>query len=137
MKEKFGTSQFEKTYYVDYIWRFNEANLAYKIKEIAQYKTIWGQNAPEPLVVLEDIPVRKENAFYLGKGTLKLQPQDNSFNCLKFSVPIENYEEMLDKRVTIVGTCEINDYMGNQTPQIKIVDYQIEQSLPSWSIADF
>lgn len=137
LKQKFGTKQFEKTYYVDFIWRFNENNLAYKIEEIANYKTLWGQNAPEPLVVIEDIPVNKDTAFYMSKGTLKLQSKSAGYNCLKFSVPLEEYEAILDKRITVVGTCDINEYMGNKTPQIKIVDYMIEQKLPTWSIADF
>ena len=124
-------------YYVDYIWRFNDNKIPSTIEEIARYKDLWGQSAPEPLVAIQDIPVRADTAFYMAKGTLKLQSQHLNYNCLKFSVPVEEYEAMLDKRITIIGTCDINEFKGNRTPQIKIVDYIIEQNLPTWSIADF
>lgn len=137
LRQKFGTKRFEKMYYVDYIWRFNDNKIPSTIEEIAQYKDLWGQSAPEPLIAIQDIPVRVDTAFYMAKGTLKLQSKYLNYNCLKFSVPIEEYEAMLDKRITIIGTCDINEFMGNRTPQIKIVDYIIEQNLPTWSIADF
>ena len=42
LKQKFGIEKFEKTYKVDFIWRFNENNLADMIEEVANCKSLWG-----------------------------------------------------------------------------------------------
>jgi len=52
-------------------------------------------------------------------------------------VPLEEYESILNKRITVIGTCDINEYLGNKTPQIKIIDYMINSKTPTWSIEDF
>jgi hypothetical protein len=44
---------------------------------------------------------------------------------------VDEYQDLLNKTITVVGTCGINDWGGSEEPQLKIVDYSFE-TVSAW-----
>ena len=131
IREDFGTTQFEKTYEVDFVWTiaddFDDTILA-----IGRYKDIWGQGVPEPLVALEHIKIDDTAQIsLLNKGTLRIDMPPHKTSIIKFGSNIEEYQSLLGKTITVIGTCDINAYMGNESPQIRMMDYFFE-TVSAW-----
>lgn len=129
---QWGTTPFVMTYDVDFIWTMMDEfdNI---IMEIGEYGNIWGQGVPEPLVVIEHVKIDGKNVKLnlLNKGTLRLDLCPHKTTCIKFGSSAEEYESLLGKTITLVGTCSINEWNGNRTPQIQLKDYMIE-TVPIW-----
>ena len=130
VREDFGTTIFEKVYEVDFIWTIAD-DFDSTIIDIARYKDVWGQGVPEPIVAIEHIKLSDPIAVnLLQKGTLRIDLKPKQTSIIKFGSNIEEYENLLDKTITVIGTCEINDWNG-EYPQIKILDYFFE-SVSNW-----
>ncbi len=131
VKSKWGSTPFVMSYDVDYIWTMHDEfdNI---VMTIGEYENIWGQGVPEPLVVIEHIKIKDDVKLnLLSKGTLRLDLYPHKTNCIKFGSNADEYESLIGKTITILGTCSINEWNGNRTPQIQIKDYFIE-SVPVW-----
>ena len=127
----FGTTIFEKTYEVDFIWTMSD-NFDSTIVDIARYKDIWGQGVPEPIIAIEHIKIQDPVQLnLLAKGTLRLDLKPYKTSIIKFGSNVEEYQELLGKTITIVGTCDINDWSGTEEPQIKLIDYFFE-TVSAW-----
>lgn len=51
---------------------------------------------------------------------------------MKFGFSQDEFNNLVSdsgKVINIVGTCEINEWMGNKRPQIKILEYSIDKNL--------
>lgn len=119
---------FTPVYWVDFIWQANQLNKSV-ILEIADL-TIWGQEMPESLIAVEDIPLSEAKIDLLSPDkhpTLKINYNDVEY--IKFGYSQEEYEELLeqDGYMTIVGVPSKNEWNGKVTPQIQIADYNIEE----------
>ncbi len=126
-----GTNKFEKTYEVDFIWTPND-DFDNIIIDIGRYKNLWGQGVPEPLVAIEHIKITDETMLNLyTKGVLKINLKPHKTSCVKFNSDLNEYQNMIGKTITIVGTCEVNEYNGFENPQIKVVDYFFE-TVSNW-----
>ena len=126
----FGTTIFEKTYDVDFVWTMSD-DFDQTIIDIARYKDVWGQGVPEPIIAIEHIKLTDPvTVNLLAKGTLRIDLKPKQTSIIKFGSNIEEYSNLLDKTITVIGTCEINDWNG-EYPQIKIIDYFFE-SVSSW-----
>lgn len=131
VREDFGTTQFETIYEVDFVWTMAD-NFDDIIINIGRYKDIWGQGVPEPLVAIEHIKIDDPIQInLLNKGALRIDLKPSQTSLLKFGSNIEEYQELLGKTITVVGTCDINDYGGHEYPQIRIKDYFFE-TVSAW-----
>ena len=123
--------EFEQLYKVDFI--FDIAELTdYIIYEIANYSDIWGQNINEPLILIKNVKITKDNLRYIGSNgrTMRIDIPNSKISFIKFFIkdeekekidPAENGYLLLD----IVGTFQKNVYNGYTSPQIQIEDYEI------------
>lgn len=131
VREDFGTIRFEKTYEVDFVWTMAD-NFDVPIADIGRYKEIWGQGVPEPVVALEHIKITDPVQInLLNKGTLRIDLKPHQTSLIKFGSNVDEYQNLLDKTITVIGTCQINDWNGLNTPQIQIIDYFFE-TVSAW-----
>lgn len=129
--EKLKDVEFTPSYKVDFIYPGVNFN-AQDILEIGSMKSHWGQNVNEALVVVERLKVTKDMLTLMAKGkasqAIKIS-LPNGVACVKFKAKDEEYESLLSDQgcviITIVGTCEVNEYYNSITPQIIIQDYEI------------
>ena len=126
---------FKPVYYVDYIWNSMQVNPK-TVLDIAALN-IYGQGIPESKIVIEDIPLDNVNVQLLGEAkghpTIKIS-LPSGVDIMKFKSSREEFEEWTsgEKKLTIVGKCSKNEWMGNVTPQILIDDFELEENEDEW-----
>ena len=96
---------------------------------LARLADYWGFGIEEPHVAITKVKITKDNCQMMKSNTFKITCGDLSF--IKFKMPDEEYEALIPefgyKLLTIVGTCQINDWGGYEYPQIVIEDYNIDK----------
>ena len=131
IRDDFGTTKFDKIYEVDFIWT-PSSNFDEIIVDIGRYKDVWGQGVPEPIVAIEHIKITDPIQInLLQKGTLRIDLKPHKTSIIKFGSTVEEYQNLLGKTITVIGTCDINDWSGEEYPQIKLVDYFFE-TVSAW-----
>lgn len=84
---------------------------------------------PEPIIAVKDLVVRTSDIQVIGKNKDTLKISKNGITYIKFFAKdlineISKYNKM---QLTIVGTANVNEWMGNITPQILIKDIDIKE----------
>lgn len=118
---------FSINYKVDFIYSVHEVTYS-NVYDIGSLRTLWGQNVEEPLIVIENIAVTKNMIQLMGSGTLKLS-LPGGIDCIKFNISEDEFNELYSENgcvvITLIGRCNLNEYYGRVTPQIKIENYEI------------
>lgn len=118
------------TYWVDYIWNSRTLDDS-KILDIADLN-IYGQEIPESLVAVKDIPLNSNIVTLMGleKGhpTLKID-LGNGVSAIKFKSSEEEWEKFCDdsKTLTIVAKPNKNEWNGNISAQLIVEDYELTE----------
>lgn len=127
--EMYKDVDFTPVYWVDFIWTPSQLKSS-TILEIADLN-IWGQEMPQALVAVKDIPLSENNVQILGlaKGKPTLKIECNGVEFIKFNSSEEEYEKCIQSNTcaTIVGTCDKNVWQDITTAQIKIEDFELEK----------
>ena len=121
----------EGVYSVDFILGNNKEKNIELIKEISRYKELWGQGDEEPLIVAEKIPLSKNDIMIMGKTSDTIKFSYNGIEYIQFRAS-KLIKEIADKEfitITVLGRGGINSFMGRETPQITIIDYNIRDSI--------
>lgn len=126
----------EGVYSVDMIFDKNYDCFDRVFDDIDYYHEVWGQGFPEPLIVVEDIPVKVNDIQIMGrtadtiKFTLNVLNEYNvefiQFHAKDFLKAIDGKNEII---ITVLGRAGINRFMGKATPQLIISDYNIRDSI--------
>ena len=121
----------EGAYDVNFERTVDDADLVDLIYDLGSYPDVWGQGNPEALIFVHDIMVNGTDIRIMGnnKDTLKIEKGNISF--LKFHAKdmIEQLNKCNEIKMNIVGKANINEWMGQQTPQIFIENYEIIDNL--------
>ena len=128
--EALSTISAEPIYYVDYIYNNTDVNMN-DILTIANLGTLWGKDMNEALIAIEKLKITKNmiTVYRKTSNTLKIS-LPNNISIMKFNATddecynLENFEGVY-LELNIVGTCHQNEWNGNISPQVFIVDYEI------------
>lgn len=123
----------EPVYYVDYIYTGGDIN-PQDILTIGGLKELWGKDFNEAMVAVKDLKVSKDMVTVYRKtsNTLKIT-LPNKVSIMKFNATDEECEMLENQKgayiqMDIVGSCHINEFFGNVTPQIFMEEYEITGS---------
>lgn len=123
----------EPVYYVDYIYTGGDVN-PQDILTIGGLKELWGKDFNEAMVAIKDLKVSKDmvQVYRKSSNTLKIT-LPNKVNIMKFNATDEECEMLENQtgayvQMDVVGTCHINEFFGNVTPQIFMEEYEITGS---------
>ena len=119
---------FSPMYYVDAI--FNEETDAEYVLHINDLKNYFGTGFEEPYIAVEEIHVNSNNLQLMSKDknpTIKIT-LPNGLELLKFKSSQEEYDELLNTVIDVVGTCSANTWMGRTTPQLFVEAYNIKRN---------
>lgn len=123
----------EPVYYVDYIYTGGDVN-PQDILTIGGLKELWGKDFNEAMVAIKDLKVSKNmvQVYRKTSNTLKIT-LPNKVNIMKFNATDEECEMLENQtgayvQMDVVGTCHINEFFGNVTPQIFMEEYEITGS---------
>lgn len=102
------------------------------INELGNNIDLWCNGIDEPLIHIQDKVIQKKNINFIGKTgrTMKLDIQ--GVDCLKFNVTESQKHEIATSSdlisIDLICTASINSYMGRNTPQLMIEDFEIKNA---------
>lgn len=121
----------EGVYDVNFIRNANAPDLESLIFDLADNPNIYGQNNNEPLIFVPDIYLSPTDYSIIGakKDTVRIIQGDVTFIKFHATDMIEQLQKCNEIKISIVGKPNINNWMGNQSAQIFIEDYEIIDNL--------
>ena len=127
---EYADLDFEPCYWVDADVSLTNSQKAENIVlQVASLNDYWGQGIQQPYLAFTDIKITKDNCQLMKSNTFKITCGELSF--IKFSMPDEEWENLIPdmgyKVLTIIGTCQLNNWNGYEYPQVLIEDYQIKR----------
>lgn len=119
----------EGSYDVDFVFDFSEKNSVERcILDIDRNKGIWGQSNKEPVIAVKNITIDASEIQVMGRNKDTLKIQTGGMEFIKFFakdliLELQSYAGKIN--LTVVGKAGINEWMGKNTPQIKIDDIEV------------
>lgn len=120
----------ENIYAVDFERESYETDIKDIIFDLVKYTDYYGQQCSEPLIAVKDLIVRQNDIQCIGRNKDTLKIEKNGIVYIKFFARalIEELAQYGNEmKITVVGTANVNEWMGNVTPQIFIKDMDIEK----------
>lgn len=116
LDQQFDPEDFKPIWNVDVEIPIGKAEQeVFALAELADY---WAFGIEEPHVAITKIKITKDNCQMMKSNTFKITCGNLSF--IKFKMPDEEYEslvpEMGYKILTVIGTCQINNWGGYEYP---------------------
>ena len=98
------------------------------IIDIAAHEDIWGQGCAEPLIHISDINITKSDIKIMGKNQNTVKIEKFGIAYMKFHAKqmLEDLAKYDEIKLEVVGRANLNEWMGQYTPQIFISNYQVE-----------
>lgn len=116
----------ENIYNVDFEYKNGEVDNT-DILELASCPELWGKDIDEPLIAIDKVRITPNDVMLMKRNTLKIN-LPCGISCLKFFAEESEYEKLTENAVTwlsIIGTCNKNEWNGNIYPQIFLKDFEI------------
>lgn len=134
--EVFADIDVEPGHNVDFIFAPDDEKMVSLCADIESCGDIWGTGLETPVIAVKDVKVGPGTLSLVGKlptnktlrielpngvTAVKFRSSQEEFQslCLPYSDPPQYYT------VNIVGTLQMNHYMGRDNPQILITDYEV------------
>lgn len=128
--EMLAEIDFTPSYFVDFIFKPAE-HYDEVIFDLASFDNLWGQEVAEPYVVIEGLKVNKDNLVLMSRDknpTLKITTP-SGISIIKFKSSEEEFNKLYTEtgyiEINVVGTCALNEWMGNYTAQVLVENYEI------------
>lgn len=109
-------------YEIDFQVNGNCSYLSNLIFDVDKYKSVFGQNNPEPLILIENIPI--ENLRLVGADKTTINFKFNGIKYVKFKDMELAMNIRENKKVNVIGRPVINEWNGVREPQILITDIE-------------
>lgn len=121
----------EGVYNVNFCRNVDAADLEDLVYDLANASDVWGQNNPEALIYVPNIYLTKLEYKVIGtnKDTVKFEKNGVVFIRFHATDLIKKLDECNEIKISIVGKPNINVWMGQQTAQIFIEDYEVIDNL--------
>lgn len=120
----------EGFYEADFIVDGNCSYLSNLILALDKGKDFYGQDCPEPIIIIKNIIIDKKDIQVLGtnKDTLKIVFNDISYMKFKANDLIKELSSYKDKiSLTVAGRGNVNQWGGRATPQIFLEEVEIKE----------
>lgn len=120
--------EYVEEYYVDLV--FHREIPTDVIETIYNLKEYWGRGIEEPVILLTELKVTKDNKTLLTKGpTVKIKTP-NGEEIMFFKSSLEFFESIAPTDgsatyINVIGTCSVNNWNGKITYQFIANDYEI------------
>lgn len=102
------------------------------VLELASYKSLWGMNFPEIKVAVKNILVSPDMVEVYEKNNITIKIKlNNGVTLMKFKASPQEAQRFKNENfeITVVGSCNKNEWQGAVTPQIFIDDYEIVKTI--------
>lgn len=117
----------ENFYEVNFERMASSSDLSNLIFELMDKEDIYGQHNDEPLIHITNLNVTMEEIRLMGKNqdTIKIEKNGVAYMFFKCKNRLEDFKQYNEMTIDLVGKPNINNWMGNITPQIFVTDFEI------------
>lgn len=121
----------EGVYEVNFARTIYDTDLALLIFDLSSQPEVWGQGNPEPLIYVSDLHLNKSDIQIMGakKDTIKIEKNGVAFMKFHALDMIDELNRCNQIKLNVVGKANLNNWMGNVTPQIFIENYEVIDDL--------
>lgn len=119
----------ENSYDVNFVRNGNDTDIENMVYELSGNPEIWGQGNSEPLICVKDIFISNFTIMGAKKDTLKFEKNGVSYIKFHATDMINELQKCNEIKITIVGRANTNEWMGNQSAQIFIENYEVIDDL--------
>lgn len=121
----------EGAYDVNFERDAKDKDLEDLVFELGSYPELWGQQNPEPLIYVHDLYVLPSEIQIMGskRDTLKIEKNGVAFMKFHATDMIEQLNKCNEIKMNVVGRANINEWMGNETAQIFIENWEVIDNL--------
>lgn len=136
--EQLADVNMDKIYHVDFIFDVDDIDVSF-IHTIDQNQDLWGHGLDEPLVVVEDIVIKRSDIRIQGKESNSIAFTINDIKYVQFKMSEDDkllvwaseWDGDDDDEITInvVGEVSLNEYKGIYTPQVIIKENEVVRVL--------
>ena len=117
---------FENCYIVDYILDGNDYNDEL-LGCLAAHPEYFGNHIEEPMIVVKDIPLMSVMAMGANKDSMKISYNGIDYVRFKDDNFVEEVINNRTKKLTVYGRANLNEWMGKQSVQVFITDYELTE----------
>ena len=102
------------------------------ISELGELAPLYGQQVDEAKVAITDLRSDAYSVSLLSPDrnpTLKIVPRNLDMAIIKFKSSQEEYERVNGHKplISLIGTCNLNEWNGKVTPQILVDDFEMRE----------
>ena len=115
---------FENCYIVDYILDGSDYNDEL-LGCLAAHPEYFGNHIDEPMIVVKNIPLMSVMAMGANKDSMKISYNGIDYVRFKDEAFVEEVMNNRTKKLTIYGRANLNEWMGKQSVQCFITDYEL------------
>ena len=120
------SEDFENCYLVDYVLNGNDFN-DQLLAAISEHPEYYGNHIDEPRIVVKDIPLMNINVMGADRSSIKISYNEIDYVRFKDTDFIEEVTSNRMKKLTVYGRANLNEWMGRQSVQIFIDDYELKE----------
>lgn len=120
----------DNVYEVNFERNGNAVDLIDLIYYIGEEAFLWGQGNTEPLIYITDIHLNKGDWSVCGSKNDTLRFMYKGVTYIKFRCKelIEQLQEEQSITINLIGKMNVNEWMGNYTPQIMIENLEFKDN---------
>ena len=124
----------DNNYDVDFVRKASDSDISNIIFALARYERVWGQNNPQSLIAITNLYIKPDDIKIIGKNQDTIRIEKNGITYIKFRAKdlIEKLHKWPEMCLTIVGKPNVNEWNNFITPQLSIIDCEIEDSRVSF-----
>ena len=122
--KKLKAEDFENCYRVDYILNGEDYNDEL-LGALASHPEYFGNHIDEPTIVIENIPLMNIMTMGTNKDSMKISYNGIDYVRFKDEAFVEEVMNNRTKKLTIYGRANLNEWMGKQSVQCFITDYEL------------
>lgn len=104
-----------------------DKDIADLINDLTKHDNIWGQHNNEPMIHIMDINVTSADIQVMGKNqdTVKIVKNGIAYMFFKCKDRLDEFKQFKQMKINVVGRANLNEWMGNVTPQIFVSDFEV------------
>ena len=121
---KLKAEDFENCYIVDYVLDGSDYNDEL-LGCLAAHPEYFGNHIEEPMFIIKNIPLMNIMAMGTNKDSMKISYNGIDYVKFKDTDFVEEIQNNRTKKLTVYGRANLNEWMGKQSVQIFISDYEL------------
>ena len=123
--KKLKAEDFENCYLVDYI--LDGSDYIGELLGAIAHPEYFGNHIDEPTVVIQNIPLMNVMTMGTNKDSVKISYNGIDYVKFKDTKFIEEISANRQKRLTVYGRANLNEWMGKKSVQVFITDYELTE----------